>query len=112
MTPTPNDMAVKINGRPVDTGGPTGTHRVRERNSRRADPAPVQSTLLSGVITAAQLDRMTFAPLVEHVPHLITEGFEAHISKGYIYFAMGFSAAVEGLNLWAKRRSQDRLAPH
>src|SRR5271166_6791915 len=31
-------------------------------------------TLLDGMITAAELDAMTFAPLVEHVPYLITEG--------------------------------------
>jgi predicted tellurium resistance membrane protein TerC len=42
---------------------------------------------------------------------LVAEGFEAHVPKGYIYFAMGFSAVVEGLNLWAKKRSQDRLLP-
>ena len=30
---------------------------------------------------------------------LIAEGFEQHISKGYIYFAMGFSVLVEMLNL-------------
>ena len=44
--------------------------------------------------------------------YLVAEGLDAHVPKGYIYFAMGFSAAVEGLNLWAKRRSQARLAPH
>ena len=37
--------------------------------------------------------------------YLIADGFEAHIPKGYIYGAMGFSAAVECLNLWAKRRA-------
>jgi predicted tellurium resistance membrane protein TerC len=30
---------------------------------------------------------------------LIVEGFHQHISKGYIYFAMGFSVLVEMLNL-------------
>ncbi|MBP6751197.1 MAG: TerC family protein [Xanthomonadaceae bacterium] len=40
---------------------------------------------------------------------LVAEGFEAHVPKGYIYFAMGFSAAVEMLNLWAKKRAQQRL---
>jgi predicted tellurium resistance membrane protein TerC len=30
---------------------------------------------------------------------LIAEGFGQHISKGYIYFAMGFSVFVEMLNL-------------
>jgi predicted tellurium resistance membrane protein TerC len=43
--------------------------------------------------------------------YLIAEGFEAHIPKGYIYFAMGFSAAVEILNLMAKKRAQQRVLP-
>ncbi|HUH12307.1 MAG TPA: TerC family protein [Longimicrobiales bacterium] len=34
---------------------------------------------------------------------LIAEGFDQHISKGYIYFAMGFSVLVETLNLRMKR---------
>ena len=42
---------------------------------------------------------------------LVAEGFEAHVPKAYIYFAMGFSAVVEGLNLWAKRRSEERVLP-
>ncbi len=36
---------------------------------------------------------------------LIAEGFEQHISKGYIYFAMGFSVFVEMLNLRLKKGS-------
>jgi predicted tellurium resistance membrane protein TerC len=35
---------------------------------------------------------------------LIGEGFDVHIPRGYIYFAMGFSAVVEVLNLLAKRQ--------
>jgi predicted tellurium resistance membrane protein TerC len=38
---------------------------------------------------------------------LIAEGFGAHVPKGYIYAAMAFSAAVEGLNMLS-RRSQAR----
>lgn len=34
---------------------------------------------------------------------LIAEGFGQHISKGYIYFAMGFSVFVEALNLRMQR---------
>jgi len=33
---------------------------------------------------------------------LVAEGFGQHIPKGYIYFAMGFSIFVEGLNLRAR----------
>jgi predicted tellurium resistance membrane protein TerC len=35
---------------------------------------------------------------------LIGEGFEMHIPKGYIYFAMAFSVAVEMLNLRLRRK--------
>jgi predicted tellurium resistance membrane protein TerC len=35
---------------------------------------------------------------------LIGEGFDQHISKGYIYFAMGFSVAVEMLNLRLRKK--------
>ena len=34
---------------------------------------------------------------------LIAEGFEQHIPKGYIYFAMAFSVFVEMLNLQARK---------
>ncbi len=37
--------------------------------------------------------------------YLVLEGFGVHVSKGYIYGSMGFSAMVEVLNLWAKRRA-------
>jgi predicted tellurium resistance membrane protein TerC len=35
---------------------------------------------------------------------LIAEGFDRHIPKGYIYFAMAFSVGVELLNLRSRRR--------
>lgn len=35
---------------------------------------------------------------------LIAEGMHFHIPKGYVYFALGFSVMVEGLNNWAQRR--------
>jgi predicted tellurium resistance membrane protein TerC len=37
---------------------------------------------------------------------LIGEGFDQHISKGYIYFAMGFSVAVEMLNLRLRKKAR------
>jgi len=39
---------------------------------------------------------------------LIADGFGVHVPKGYIYSAMAFSAAVESLNIWARRRSAAR----
>jgi predicted tellurium resistance membrane protein TerC len=38
---------------------------------------------------------------------LVADGFHQHISKGYIYFAMGFSVFVEAVNL----RIRSRAAP-
>jgi predicted tellurium resistance membrane protein TerC len=35
---------------------------------------------------------------------LIGEGFDQHIPKGYVYFAMGFSVVVEILNLRARKK--------
>jgi predicted tellurium resistance membrane protein TerC len=35
---------------------------------------------------------------------LIAEGFDVHVPKGYIYFAMGFSVMVELLNIRVHRR--------
>ncbi len=40
--------------------------------------------------------------------YLVLEGLEIHVPKGYIYGSMGFSALVECLNLWAKRRARQR----
>ena len=37
---------------------------------------------------------------------LFCDGIGVHIARGYLYFAMAFSAAVEMLNLLAKRRSR------
>jgi predicted tellurium resistance membrane protein TerC len=36
---------------------------------------------------------------------LMVEGFEVHVPKGYIYFAMAFSVAVEMLNIRMRRRT-------
>lgn len=43
---------------------------------------------------------------------LIAEGFGAHIPKGYIYTAMAFSAGVEMLNIFARRRRERAKAGH
>jgi len=40
---------------------------------------------------------------------LVLDGSGVHVSKGYIYFAMGFALAVEALNLWRRARSKKRV---
>jgi len=39
---------------------------------------------------------------------LIADGFGVHVPKGYIYTAMAFSAGVEGLNIWSRRKREER----
>jgi predicted tellurium resistance membrane protein TerC len=38
---------------------------------------------------------------------LIAEGFDTHVPKGYIYFAMAFSVAVEMINLKLRKRIEE-----
>jgi predicted tellurium resistance membrane protein TerC len=42
---------------------------------------------------------------------LIADGFGMHVPKGYVYFALFFSVAVETLNHWVRRR-RHRLRSH
>jgi predicted tellurium resistance membrane protein TerC len=43
---------------------------------------------------------------------LVGEGFDFHIPKGYIYFAMAFSIGVETLNIRARRRAAQPVKLH
>lgn len=40
---------------------------------------------------------------------LVAEGFEHHVPKGYVYFAMAFSLTVEMLNIRMRRKSARRV---
>ena len=42
---------------------------------------------------------------------LIAEGFDHHVPKGYIYFAMAFSVGVEMLNIRMRRRATKTAHP-
>ncbi len=41
---------------------------------------------------------------------LIADGFEYHIPRGYLYFAVVFSLGVECLNLWAKKNKSKKIS--
>ena len=43
---------------------------------------------------------------------LIVEGFDVHVPKGYIYFAMAFSVAVEFLNLRLRKKTVEPVRLH
>ena len=42
---------------------------------------------------------------------LILDGFDVHVPKPYIYFAMGFSVLVEWLNLLMRRKAREHHVP-
>lgn len=52
---------------------------------------------------------LTFILLVGAV--LVLDGFEVHVPKPYIYFAMGFSVLVEWLNLLMRRKAVAHKVP-
>lgn len=39
---------------------------------------------------------------------LVADGFEFHVPRGYLYFAMGFSLGVEALNLFKRSRNKSK----
>ena len=43
---------------------------------------------------------------------LIAEGFDHHVPKGYVYFAMAFSLGVERLNIRMRKRSAKVVQLH
>ena len=40
---------------------------------------------------------------------LVAEGFDHHVPKGYVYFAMGFSLAVEMLNIRMRKKRANKV---
>ena len=43
---------------------------------------------------------------------LVAEGFDHHVPKGYVYFAMAFSLGVEMLNIYMRKRSAKPVQLH
>ena len=43
---------------------------------------------------------------------LVAEGFDNHVPKGYVYFGMAFSLAVEMLNIHTRKKSARRVQLH
>jgi predicted tellurium resistance membrane protein TerC len=84
--------------------------------------------MVVAVITAVLVMLIAADPLAEFIQHnptvvmlalgfllmigvvLIADGFGVHVPKGYIYVAMAFSAGVEALNIWARRRREAAAA--
>ena len=43
---------------------------------------------------------------------LVAEGFDQHVPKGYVYFGMAFSLAVEMLNIYNRKKSARKVKLH
>jgi predicted tellurium resistance membrane protein TerC len=43
---------------------------------------------------------------------LIADGFDHHLPRGYVYFAMAFSVVVEGLNIRMRKRAAHPVELH
>ena len=85
-------------------------------------PWPAMALMSAAVLTAVAVMMLFITPVssfIERHPTvkmlalsfllligmvLVADGFHAHISRGYIYFAMGFSIFVEMLNLKLRKR--------
>ena len=78
--------------------------RAAAGDSRRADTRGS----IAGMRTATRLPNGALAFLLLIGTTLIAEGFGAHVSKGYIYAAMTFSAGVEALNMLSRRARRHR----
>lgn len=68
------------------------------------DQPDVTVDLLAGLKSAAALDQMTFAPLVEHIPLLVTEGFgilagSPKVGKSWLAVAIALAVAQGGVAL-------------
>ncbi|GGX65153.1 TerC family protein [Saccharospirillum salsuginis] len=84
--------------------------------------------MMAAVIVAVSVMLLAATPLANFIHHnptivmlalgfllligttLIADGFGAHVPKGYIYAAMGFSALIEGLNMLSRRARARRRA--
>ena len=43
---------------------------------------------------------------------LVAEGFDQHVPKGYVYFGMALSLAVEMLNIYNRKKSARKVELH
>lgn len=68
---------------------------------------------LDSVITAIAMSQhlpVMVAAVVAAMIVMIADGLHFHIPKGYLYFAIAFSALVEGLNIMARNRRNRKAA--
>lgn len=67
------------------------------------------SEAVSGFITRHPTTKMlAVAFLILIGVALVADGFDVHVPRGYIYFAMAFSAAVEAINIMVRQRRAGR----
>ncbi len=86
--------------------------------------------MIAAVVASVALMMLFAAPIGNFVSHhptikmlalsflvvvgimLVAEGFDHHVPKGYVYFGMAFSLAVEMLNIRMRKRSKNPVQLH
>ena len=76
--------------------------------------------MIAAVIIAVIVMYVSAVPVTKFVAEhpttkmlaLVADGFQFHIPRGYIYFAITFSAAVEFFNVLAKKPKKDGQKDH
>ena len=121
------------------TTAPTTTQPVQPAPSGTATPAPEPTAvgmvddvriMIAAVIASVLLMMLFAGPIGRFVSDhptikmlalaflvvvgvvLVAEGFEHHVPKGYVYFAMAFSVAVEMLNIRMRKKSAKAVELH
>jgi predicted tellurium resistance membrane protein TerC len=69
------------------------------------------STISSFIDKHPSLKMLALSFLIVVGVVLIGEAFEVHVPKGYVYFAMAFSLAVEAVNIRLRSRQKQQVEP-
>ena len=76
---------------------------------RRCTSRPVRSRAFIAKHPTTKMLALAFLVLIGVA--LLADGFNFHIPRGYIYFAMAFATAVETVNILARRSRRPAKSP-
>ena len=77
-------------------------------DSHERKNSPARTRVLASLRRAGYILALAFLVLIGVA--LVADGFKFHIPRGYIYFAITFSAAVEFFNVLAKRNRKKAVS--
>ena len=107
------DSVITAVGMVDETGVAAFPHVNRGDHPLPAEFEAIASTPLANFVSAHPTVKMlalSFLLLIGVL--LIADGFGLHVPKGYVYFGLGFSVAIESLNHWVRARRKRLAAAH